>query len=434
MAVRGPSQDPASVEVGQDRHHVLPARPGGVTQRRRGQRSAAGGIDGRRRDLAIGRGRIGEIRFEDDDPAGPLEGADGVGRAAGCSRGVRQWWWRRDRKSAFQASHGGVDRGVRRRRERTGPRPADRRPVTDQPAVRHEPVDEGGPGRRGGGPVDRRAPPERRRSDHPSPGQVQLRVDRGQHVVLGRSLDVLGDPERSGPDGRERPVEVEPGSLDRRGVAGLDGGAEPGDPLRGLTTAGDAASRHRIEHDRPDDPFRTRRSAQHQAVARRDRDRRRETNDGATRPVRQLEGVAPAPSHGRICGRGPEVDPGPRTIGQGRGEPDEDPVARHDGRVVGQDQAAMEIARLDTGEVQRGATRPGDLDGGVVDLDLADAGRPVAWHETQGGASGDRSATKRAGHDHATTLDREDAVDGQARPACRRDRHRTRRRAWRPAR
>ena len=109
------------------------------------------------------------------------------------------------------------------------------------------------------------------------------------------------------------------------------------------------------------------------------------------------------------------MDPHPRAIRERGHEPDEDPIAGDDRWIVGQDQAAMELPGLDTGEVERGPTRSRCLDRRSVDLDLANADGPVARHEPERRAAGQPGAAERAGHDDPATLDREDPVDRQAR-------------------
>ena len=103
--------------------------------------------------------------------------------------------------------------------------------------------------------------------------------------------------------------------------------------------------------------------------------------------------------------------------GERRREPDEQPVARDDRRVVGQLEPAVEVGGVDPGEVERGPARVGARDGRAVDLDLADADGPVARHEPEGRAARQRAAAQRAGDDDPAALDREDPVDREARAA-----------------
>ena len=80
-----------------------------------------------------------------------------------------------------------------------------------------------------------------------------------------------------------------------------------------------------------------------------------------------------ASAEGGVDGRGPDVDPGTRSgraaaerAGRGRGL-----WRRSRGSSV-ENEAAAKVRDLDAGDVERGAARTGGLDGGAVDLDVAD--------------------------------------------------------------
>ena len=242
------------------------------------------------------------------------------------------------------------------------------------------------------------------------------------------SLDVRRDQDRTRPGAgarRDDAVEVEPGGFDRA------------QGHRAATAAASRATRslvwRRREMPRAGSGSRTTAPTIRSAPELRRRTRRspvataigtEQRRIAALVPVGQLEGVATAPSHGRIGGGRPEVDPCPRAIGQRRRQPHEDAIAGDDRRVVGQDQTAMEVAGLDAGEVERRPAGSGRLDRGAVDLDLADSHGPVARHEPEGRAAGQRPAAQRTGHHDAATLDREDPIDREARPGGRRPRPR----------
>ena len=127
----------------------------------------------------------------------------------------------------------------------------------------------------------------------------------------------------------------------------------------------------------------------------------------ASRPLRpMLTSVAAVPS----------VDARAGAIRQGRREPDEHSIAGRDRRVVGQDEAPMQFARLDAGEVEGRPAEVRQVDGRTVDLDLPDADRAIARDETQRGPSAQGTPSEGPGDDGASTLDREDPIDRQARP------------------
>ncbi len=73
----------------------------------------------------------------------------------------------------------------------------------------------------------------------------------------------------------------------------------------------------------------------------------------------------------------------------------------------------MELEALRAGQVQGDAAGSRSLDRGSVHLDLADADGPVARHDAEGSSGTDGSPAQGPGHDRATTLDRERAVDRQ---------------------
>ena len=233
--------------------------------------------------------------------------------------------------ASFEAILRGGERGVRRRCA-SGPSPACATdgPVAHEPAVGDEPVEQGGPGRRGGGPVDGRAPAERRwrRRRAPPGGPSPGRWPRARRLgVVARPRCPARSRAVRVRRGQEHAVQVEPGRFDRRTRHRPRPRPRAGRRARRvwrrreIPRAG-SGSRTTAPTIRsvPDGP------AQHQPIAARDGDRRRETKDRDARPVGQVDarrGRSVRPSHRRPPSRGgPEPAPdraGPRPAGRGSG-------------------------------------------------------------------------------------------------------------------
>ena len=111
-----PAEDPAPSEVLEQGHDVLPARGGGVAQRRRGERPRVGQAQRDRLELEVGRARPGQVVVDPDDPAGRLECADARVGTAGPANRLSERWRRGDRQACFQSIHrrADLDRQLRR--------------------------------------------------------------------------------------------------------------------------------------------------------------------------------------------------------------------------------------------------------------------------------------------------------------------------------
>ena len=230
----------------------------------------------------------------------------------------------------------------------------------------------------------------------PWPGRRSVARCRRRHLrrpirIASSTLSTMSGAIRTGaaapPVGSSTPWRSRRASAKAVGVSGQDRLGKAPDPFRGLAPARDPARRRDVEDHGPDDPIRAGGPAQHQPVARRDRERSREPDDRRRRPVGKLERVAAAATDARVRRRGPEMDAQPRAVRQRRAEPDEDAVARDDRRVIGQDQAPMQVGDPHASDVQRRPPGLSRLDAGAVDLDLADADGPVARHEPERRAS-----------------------------------------------
>ena len=147
------------------------------------QRSASGGVEGRSRDLAIGRGGVGEVGLEDDDPALALELADPVGRAAGAARGLGQRRRGGDRQRAFEPVHRGAEARIvrpgRAAGSRVGGRCAPSRTRRPSPTRRSSRAAAASPATPS---LDRRLAPERASRDGASRGQLDRRIDGGEEI------------------------------------------------------------------------------------------------------------------------------------------------------------------------------------------------------------------------------------------------------------
>jgi len=94
-------------------------------------------------------------------------------------------------------------------------------------------------------------------------------------------------------------------------------------------------------------------------------------------------------------------------------EGDEDPVARRQFRVPGQDHPAMDLRHVGAGEVESGPPGSRPLDGLAVDLDFSNPDLPTAGQQSQRVATADSTAAERAGDDRAAALHAECPVDRQ---------------------
>ena len=153
VAARGPGTWPAAVRRRIPRRSrssrmaitylrlvpVASRKAAGVSGRRAGHRGRA------RREIPIGRGRVGEVRLEDDDPTAPLEFPDAGRRTGRRPGGLGEGRRRRDRQRALEAVHRSQQGRIRRGRER-------------RPGVA---------GGRRRGPGDRPGPARRARPWHP---------------------------------------------------------------------------------------------------------------------------------------------------------------------------------------------------------------------------------------------------------------------------
>ena len=111
MAVGRPAQDTPPVEVLEDRHDELAARPRRVPERGRRQ---GPGLGERRRaflQLGVGRGGVGEVVVETDDPAAGLESADAFRRTVRGAGGLGERRRSEDVKRGDKPIHRCQERG-----------------------------------------------------------------------------------------------------------------------------------------------------------------------------------------------------------------------------------------------------------------------------------------------------------------------------------
>ena len=178
----------------------------------RAARSRAG-----RDEVVVGRAGVGEIRFEDDDPTLPLEGADTIGRAPGRACRRRQRRRCRDREGGLESIHRGDEGRIRPVVGRESGRRTTS-PSRTRSAVADRRGDDVG---RGCGRIGRR------QRDEPSEARGGRRPDRHQrrgatgpvHGV-GRGRDAGGQDVRGQVDAvgaRQRAVQVQAGSRPIRG-------------------------------------------------------------------------------------------------------------------------------------------------------------------------------------------------------------------------
>ncbi len=154
-------------------------------------------------------------------------------------------------------------------------------------------------------------------------------------------------------------------------------------PLDGLPAARHASWRFDVQDRAADDRIGAARPAEHEPVARAGRDRFRQPQDRDRRSIRQVDGVSAASADRCIDGGRAQMEAGLQPVGQLRSKPDEQARTGHDGRVVGQHQATVEVGRLDPGQVQGGPARAGGLDGDAVDLHLPHSDDLIAWDDPQ---------------------------------------------------
>ena len=340
--------------------------------------------------VPIGRRGVGEVRLEDDDPAAPLERADAGRRAAGGAGGVGERRAARRRRARARADPS-RRRGLGRARRRPAAvRAVGRGAVADRGARRGRAARRR-PRRRGStrGPADRDAAAQRPGGDGASVGRVAAPPPAGRARPRRPSRPRRRCPARRlGRTGRRRgpttPWRSSRAAAIGRRVARADGRRRARRPARrsGGAARSRAAARRRGPSRRrsaPCPPVRRSTNRSPGATAIGAASRRIAAADpsgrsSASRPLRPtLASTAAVPRWSRARARS----------GQRRGEPDEEPVAGDDRRVVGQDEAAMQVARLDAGQVERRPPGPARLDGRAVDLDLADPDGPVARHEPE---------------------------------------------------
>ena len=346
VTVGRPAQDRAAVEVGEDRHDVLAARSRRVAQCGRRQRRRAGHREGRRGDLAVGRSRRrrGRARAGRSGRSAPARGRRPAGRRSREQpRPGRVAPGRREPVRGDPSRRPGPDPGSRRPARTPGGRTP--RPVALEAAVADEAVDDGRGDGFGGRPADGRPAPEGARGGRAGVGEcrpaVPARRPRGPPMPRPRA----GPGRRRRDVGTAGPrvddaVEVEPRRPRRPSSSpGVDGGREPSDSLGRLAPARDPARRRR-RRGRARPTIRAappvRRSTSRSPA--RDRDRGRQPEDRRGRAVGQVEGIAPAPTDGGVDGRRAEMEPRAGPVRQRRRQADEEPVARHDRGVVGQDE------------------------------------------------------------------------------------------------
>ena len=410
VAVRRPPQDRPSVEVLEDGHHVLAARPGRVAEGGRRQRARARPSPGRARR---GRGtstwrRRGPARGRRSGPRAPA-----LGRRAGGQPATR----------AASARDGGA---ARRAAPRGGPSP---RPGRDRGSPRPRP---------GAGSRRRRATsrllatsPSMTASRRPARGLIAPIVTERRRVSSHGAADRRRAVASSldGGDGTSaasaRDIRREQSARPRTGAVEVEprvGGAavarERARPGRGLAPPRDPAWRSDVE----DDPADRVRLAD-RAGGRSDRPARAPIG-AASRTIpaarrRAAQGIASAPPDRRIDAAVPACSAracpvGDRPAGTRRAP---GPWRRTGGSAVSTIPRWSSSAP-DAGEVERRPSTAVDaVDGRPVDLDLADPHLAIAGHEPERVAAGERPAAERAGHDRAAALDREDPVDREGRRA-----------------
>ena len=287
---------------------VASRRAAGVSGARRAS------VEGRRGDVAVGRRRIGEVRLEDDDPAARAR-ARGRRRAGSRRRGPHRpaaaggTASARSRRSIAAASSGSRA-GAAGRRARS----ADRRAVAVEAAVRTSRSTRAAPAVAARAALDRRAAAERRA---PRPRARRSGPCAGSAAASTSASSRASSRVRSVATSRfDDAVQVEPGGRDGGGVSRSDCRGERADPRRGLAATRDPARGTGSSTSAPtiravpDGP------AEHEPVARRDRDRGRQAQDRRSCAIRQVEGVAAAPPDARVDaprsrdGREPARGPG----------------------------------------------------------------------------------------------------------------------------
>ena len=136
MAVRGSAEDPATVQVLEDRDHVAAAGPGRVTKACGGQRPGVGQDEGALGQLGVGRRGPGEVVLDPNDPAGSLEATNALTRAGGRAGCFGQQRRRSDRQHGLKPIH-----RFGECRRATGLRQPQPIAVVNQPTLINQPVD-----------------------------------------------------------------------------------------------------------------------------------------------------------------------------------------------------------------------------------------------------------------------------------------------------
>ena len=112
MTLRGAPQDRPAIEVLEDRHDVLAARAGGITQGRWGERLARRQGQRPSDERAVRGHGVGEVGFQDDDAAAPLEFSQAGRWALRRPRRGGQRRRRRDGEGSLETVHRRQERRI----------------------------------------------------------------------------------------------------------------------------------------------------------------------------------------------------------------------------------------------------------------------------------------------------------------------------------
>ena len=434
-------QHAAAIELLEERHHVLAARPGGVAEG--GRRERAGRRQPERDRLQAGERRGGprEVLVDADDPSRTPRGRSP--RPAGSRRRgpLRARLRRRGRvEGGLEAIH----RGEHRRGEADGPLGQVHEVASPgQPPGADERLDERARRLAGDGRVHRRPPAQRPpetgaqlgerdpASGAAAHGRERLRDHRGrdrrgEHEPAGRDPAARRESPDLGPRPRQRPVE-------RRAAAAARSAEEEAVARARTSTA--VARRHAA-------PVGGRGSSTRPPASGSAGDGRRSTNrspgaaaiGAASRriavaaAVRQVVDVAPRAPHDALDLGRPEVHPD-RSSGRPAGfaapRPGRGPAPaagapaggrwrRRPGRRPGRRRAPARLAPRPARLSGEPPARSAELDGAPAHLQLAGANDRPAGLQPERRAARHGPTPERAGDDGATALHAEDAVDRQA--------------------